>query len=509
MIEQQTHGPPMDATTVRPDDPRYRDLVTAGYNHRFTGRPEYVQLAGSTAHVVEALNEAVSTGRRIAVRSGGHCFEDFFASPDIAVLLDLSPMTGVRYDPRMRAIEVEAGATLGQVYPALYDAWGVTIPGGTCFEVGMGGHVTGGGYGHLSRRDGLVVDHLYAVEVVVVDPAGQAEVLVATREPDDPHRNLWWAMTGGGGGNFGVVTRFWLRSPDADGADPSRLLPRAPERIRRRDVLWSWDGMSEAALARLLGNYCSWLEHNSAVGTPATNLWSNLIATHRSGSVVALTAVVDDAVPDAEKLLESQLQAIVEGTGLATSSDAQDVVPWMASWMPSYSWPTDPQWRSKHKAGYLRRCPVDSQLATMARYLGDPNYSNPTACVVLTAFGGQVNAVHPEATASAQRDSVIKASYSTGHWTSPEEDERHIDWVRRFYRDVYAHTGGVPVPDAVSDGSYIGYPDGDLADLAWNTSGVPWHTLYYKGNYPRLQRVKHRYDPRDVFRHRLSVRPPA
>ncbi|MDQ1742533.1 MAG: hypothetical protein QOE23_872, partial [Pseudonocardiales bacterium] len=199
---------------------------------------------------------------------------------------------------------------------------------------------------------------------------------------------------------------------------------------------------------------------------------------------------------------------IGEGTGLVPSSDTQDVVPWLSSWMPSYSWPSDPQWRSKHKAAYLRQRPADSQLATMARYLADADYSNPSACVVLTAFGGQVNAVRPDATANAQRDSVIKASYSTGHWTSAEEDERHIDWVRRFYRDVYADTGGVPVPGAVSDGSYIGYPDVDLADPEWNTSGVAWHALYYKGNYPRLQRVKRRYDPREVFRHQLSVRLP-
>ncbi|HST48821.1 FAD-binding oxidoreductase [Jatrophihabitans sp.] len=508
MTDVEPHAPATDAVTVTPADPRYPELVT-GYNRRFTGRPDYVRLAASTAHVVDAVNEAVSSGRRIAVRSGGHCFEDFATSPDIAVLLDLSPMSGVRYDPGMRAIEVEAGATLGQVYPALHDAWGVTIPGGTCFEVGVGGHVTGGGYGHLSRRDGLVVDHLYAVEVVVVDPAGQADVLVATREPDDPYRDLWWAMTGGGGGNFGVVTRFWLRSPDATGDDPSGLLPRAPERMRRRDVVWSWDGMSEAALARLIGNYCHWLEHNSAAGTPAAHVWSNLIAMHRSSGMVVLTSVVDDAVPEAEQLLADQFRAIGEGTGLTPASDTQDVVAWMESWMPSYSWPSDPLWRSKHKAAYLRRCFTDGQLATIARYLADPDYSNPQACVVLTAFGGQVNAVRPDATASAQRDSVLKASFSTGHWQARDEDDLHIDWVRRFYRDVYADTGGVPVPGAVSDGSYIGYPDADLADPAWNTSGVAWHTLYYKDNYPRLQRVKQRYDPRNVFRHRLSVRLPA
>jgi aclacinomycin oxidase len=74
---------------------------------------------------------------------------------------------------------------------------------------------------------------------------------------------------------------------------------------------------------------------------------------------------------------------------------------------------------------------------------------------------------------------------------------------------VYADTGGVPVPGEVNDGSYINYPDADLVDPAWNTSGVPGRTLYYKDNYPRLQQVKARWDPRGVFQHALSVEPPA
>jgi len=72
---------------------------------------------------------------------------------------------------------------------------------------------------------------------------------------------------------------------------------------------------------------------------------------------------------------------------------------------------------------------------------------------------------------------------------------------------VYADTGGVPAPGAVNDGSYINYPDIDLADPAWNTSGVPWHTLYYGANYPRLQRIKSRWDPGNTFQHDLSIRP--
>lgn len=109
--------------------------------------------------------------------------------------------------------------------------------------------------------------------------------------------------------------------------------------------------------------------------------------------------------------------------------------------------------------------------------------------MLLVGYGGQVGAVPSGATAVAQRDVVMKAVYYTV-WTDESDDAANLTWIREFYRDVYADTGGVPVPNQVSNGSYINYPDNDLADPEWNTSGVPWHTLYYKDNYPRLQQVK-------------------
>jgi FAD/FMN-containing dehydrogenase len=92
-------------------------------------------------------------------------------------------------------------------------------------------------------------------------------------------------------------------------------------------------------------------------------------------------------------------------------------------------------------------------------------------------------------------------------WTDEADDDRNIDWLRRFYRDVHADTGGVPILDDVTDGAFINYVDADLADPAWNTSGVGWQTLYYGANYPRLRRVKTAWDPGNVFRHALSIEP--
>jgi FAD binding domain/Berberine and berberine like len=501
-----TRFPTFGPVTITPDDPRYENLVES-YNHRFVGKPDYVRLVGSTEQVVDAVQEAVTEGRRVVVRSGGHCFEDFTSSADVEVLIDLSHMDDVHYDPSLRAFAVQGGATLGHVYKVLYSGWGVTIPAGTCFEVGVGGHITGGGYGHLSRRDGLVVDHLYAVEVVVVDESGTARVVVATREEDDPHRDLWWAHTGGGGGNFGVVTRFWLRSPGVESDDPTLLLPRAPRALRRQVVVWPWASFTQESFARVLRNYGSWYEDNSEPGSPYASLWSNLIITHRDAGIFTVTTVLDEDVPDSEQLLAAWVDAITEGVDVEPVMNVTSVIPWHSSWLPSYSWPNDPNGRYKNKAGYLRKGFTDHQIEAIHRHLTMEG-GCAGGCLVLTGFGGQVNAVAPDATAIPQRDSILKASYSTGVWLSPEEDTANEAWVRAYYRDVYAETGGAPVPDDVNDGSYISYPDADLTDPEWNTSGVPWHTLYYKDNYPRLQQVKHRYDPGNVFHHAMSVQLP-
>jgi hypothetical protein len=115
-----------------------------------------------------------------------------------------------------------------------------------------------------------------------------------------------------------------------------------------------------------------------------------------------------------------------------------------------------------------------------------------------------VNTVPSDATATAQRDVMCKMVMAAA-WTDPSKDAMHLAWLRKLYADVYKDTGGAPVPNAINAGSYINYPDVDLADPTYNKSGVPWHDLYYLGNYPRLQRIKAKWDPRNVFHHKLGI----
>jgi aclacinomycin oxidase len=96
-------------------DPRYAELLCRGFNKRFDGRPDYIRLVGSTEDVIGAVQLAAESGRRLAVRSGGHCLEGFVADPAVRVIIDMSPMTSVSYDPEMASFAIEAGTTLGSV----------------------------------------------------------------------------------------------------------------------------------------------------------------------------------------------------------------------------------------------------------------------------------------------------------------------------------------------------------------------------------------------------------
>jgi FAD/FMN-containing dehydrogenase len=242
----------MESLRIGPDDPRYVAVVNKQFNKRFVAKPDYVRLISSTEQLIAAVEEAVREGRRLVVTSGGHCLEGFVSDPEVRVILDVSPMKGIEYDAEMGAVAVEAGATVGETFQALFERWGVVVPLGEYPGIGMGGHVAGGAFGFLCRQLGLAADYLYAVEVVTVGEDGRASRVVATREESDPNRDLWWAHTGGGAGNFGIVTRYGFRSPGASGDNPATLLPRAPESITTFKAEWSWSEVDEPFFLRLL-----------------------------------------------------------------------------------------------------------------------------------------------------------------------------------------------------------------------------------------------------------------
>lgn len=491
---------------IGPDDPRYADLVSKRFNKRFAGRPEYVCLPATTQQVTDALQDAVREGRRVVPRSGGHCLEGFVADPAVQVIVDTSLMTGVDYDPDMGAFVVEAGATLGEVYRRLFLGWRVMIPAGESPDIGAGGHLLGGAFGFVCREHGLAADHLYAVEVVVVDEDGEAGSVVATREPSDPNRELWWAHTGGGGGNFGIVTRYWLRSPGAMGTDPASMLPEAPRSVTTLRAAWSWEDVDQAAFLRLADNFGAWSERHGDAESPYARLFSTLFLHRRQIGTLELKAL-STAGAEAERQLDEHLKAVTDGVDVACTRQI-DTSSWVAFAVNPFPELFDAgieNVKFKGKDAFRRRRFTPRQLEVAYDYLTRTDFDLPGGMVGLATYGGKVNTVAPDATAVAQRDSILTTSCGAG-WLEPAEEATALAWTRGLYGDLFADTGGVPAPGGDCDGAMINHPDVDLADPEWNRSGVPWHTLYYKDNYPRLQAVKRRWDPGNVFHHALSIR---
>ena len=485
------------------DDIRYADLAEKRFNQRFAGKPEYICLPQSTEDVVQAVQSAVDSHRRLVVRSGGHCLEGFVSDPAVQVLIDMSLMTNIYYDTERSAFAVEAGATVGEMYRRLFLGWGVVLPAGEHPNIGIGGHVLGGAFGFLCREYGLAADYLYGIELVAVDSSGRAHSVIATREENDPHRELWWAHTGCGGGNFGVVTRYWLRSAGNDGSDPATALPKAPKSITTFRLSWDWHNFDESLFSQLVQNFGAWAQTNSDPGSPNKQLFSLLFLNHRNLGKLEMKGL-STAGPKAAQQIDEHLASIADPLGLKYTRLIEErawlqfaLNPFPELFQPGYD-----KVKAKIKDALLRRPFTAVQMATIYKYLTS---SDPVGGGLgMATYGGEVNAIRPEATASAQRDCILDVACNTG-WVDPDGEAASLAWVRNFYRDLFAASGGVPAPNEQTGGCMINHPDTDLADPEWNNSGIPWETLYYCGNYPRLQRVKEKWDPGNIFHHALSI----
>jgi hypothetical protein len=514
-----TGSSPQPSLVVRPGDKRYPAL-SRGFNQRWIAQPEYVRLLRTPEEARIALEQAVReqpvdpARTRITVRSGGHCYENFVCGDDVRVIFDVSPMCDMYYDPDMDAHCVEAGAGNWHGYSHLYPVSGRALPGGSCYSVGLGGHITGGGYGLMSRQFGLTVDYLYAVEVAVVKADRTVELVVARRDDTDPDRKrLWWAHTGGGGGNFGLITRFWLRD-----------LPEPPSMVLLTGMAWDWQGFSKGDFFHLLNAFGTYFRDHQDPSTAAGKLFGILVLNHSCNGQIGLIAQVDDDDPGGQAAMDEFLTRInsgisAEATTMRTAMGERPtvahmqiprVMPWLTATQALDSSGEDQC--GKYKSAYIRKPFDPTQIDALWQCLskeGFPNYSNKQSVVQIDSYGGAINRP-PRDTAARQRDSIMKMQYQV-YWTKndPKEPE-YLAWIRDTYKATFMATGGVPVTGGgVTDGCYINYPDVDLSDPQWNRSNQPWSTLYYKDAYPTLQQVKKRWDPNNVFRNTQSVRLPG
>jgi FAD/FMN-containing dehydrogenase len=484
---------------ITPEDPRYPTVIR-GFNQRWVGAPKYVEVVGSARQIVEVVQRCADEDLRVTVRSGGHCYEGWVSLND-GVIIDVSSLNDAGKDPDTGWYYLESGCTNWDLYNQLYRQYGVTLPAGSCYSVGAGGHICGGGYGLLSRRDGLTVDHLHGVEVVCVDESRKARLVRVTRDsPTQEERDLFWAHTGGGGGNFGVITKYFFKD-----------LPLAPSKAWLASLAWEWSDLlnNQDLFFRILENYGTFFERNSAPDSPFRNLFALFHLTRQAAGQVLLT--VQNAEDNQEPLEEflsfmqrgvdpGRLQAVRPRIAVGwhhyiPSTVSAREMPWLEATQTLNG--SGPNQRGKYKSAYMKKAFPESQYDLIWKWLtveNDQYPANSQALLQVDSYGCRINAVAPDATAVPQRTSILKLQYQT-YWTEPGQDQQNLDWINHFYRDMYGERG--PWPDEVFDGCYVNYCDSDLVD---------WEFLYYKENYPRLREAKTRWDPHDIFHHGQSVR---
>jgi FAD/FMN-containing dehydrogenase len=211
----------IEGRIIRPDDPDYdetRQILSGVYDRR----PAVIVRAANADDVARVVRFARETGIELAVRAGGHSNAGH-SSTDGGIMLDLRDMDGLEIDPESRTAWAEGGLTAGAVTSQLAEH-GLAIPFGDTGSVGIGGLTLGGGVGYLVRKHGMAIDNLIAAEIVTAD----GELL---RVDAEHHSDLFWAIRGGGG-NYGVVTRFQFRLQPLDGIVGGMLvLPATPETI--------------------------------------------------------------------------------------------------------------------------------------------------------------------------------------------------------------------------------------------------------------------------------------
>src|SRR6266508_5636574 len=209
------------------------DQARVLFNTRFDSvKPRAVVFCESREDVERTVHWARKHAIRIVPRSGGHSYGGYSATP--GVIVDVARMNGVSLGPRRRAV-VGAGARLIDVYDGLWQH-GLTVPAGTCPTVGIAGLALGGGVGFAARKFGLTCDNL--VEATIVTASGRTLVCNAHE-----HTDLYWACRGGGGGNFGIVTRLVFRTHPVD-------------RVATYTIQWPW-----ADARRVLQAWQDWAPH--------------------------------------------------------------------------------------------------------------------------------------------------------------------------------------------------------------------------------------------------------
>ncbi|MCP3798812.1 FAD-dependent oxidoreductase [Allokutzneria sp. A3M-2-11 16] len=444
-----TTAPPSTATAVPPDWDGLKSrlkgtLAQPGQPGYDAARPFNTALAKTSPSAVaqvrgvEDVQTCIEMARRshipIAARSGGHSYAGY-SCPDRALVVDLRTVNSVEVRGDGTA-EVGAGARLSDVYEALA-AKGRCLPAGTCPTVGIAGLALGGGLGVLTRKFGLTADHMVSARIVTADGVNHT----ASADGDS---DLHWALRGGGGGNFGIVTSFEFSTEAA----PGQLTVFHLE-------------FAAGSSAEVLGAWQDW------IGEAPTELWANCVIEGGSPPRPRVSGCYVGASARANTMLTQ----LARRTGARVTNRNVQTMNYLSA--------------MRHFAGSSGKTGFVASSRVLEKRMDEPGSlaalvnDRPDMDLLFDPLGGAVSTVDATATAFPHRGALatvqVYADTEAGQFRSVASQ------VDNAQRDI---------AEQVGRGAYVNYIDPAQRD---------WPQAYYGNNLSRLRQVANTYDPDGVF----------
>lgn len=414
--------------------------------------PKVFVFAQQTKDVANAISWARHNKVPIRPRSGRHALETNLSQVNGGIVIDVSEMKKIKLNKKSGTVVVETGNRVGRIVDALAKQ-GFMAPFGDSPTVGIGGITPGGGIGPLQRTIGLISDNL--LELEMVDAKGR--VIRANKKQNS---DLLWATRGGGGGNFGVYTKYKFK------------VRRAPAKATVFRITWPW-----AQFEKVVKKWQVWAPNAS------TKLGSELSVGPKKGGNVSMLGLYLGSKSEALR----QLAPI-----LSVGTPTQKTIEYLPyTQVTKFMLAPDPvltqRFSNQFSSGFGRRPFPEKAFKAMREFLEKAEGGTPAGFYFLN-WGGAVSRVAPQATAFYWRKADYYVEWNSS-WVKPSHAARNIALTRSTRKKL----------DPYIVGSYINVPDQGI------TCSGP---VYYGKNYARLRKVKAKYDPQNVFNNPQSI-PPA
>jgi FAD/FMN-containing dehydrogenase len=438
-----------------PGDGAY-DETRQIWNAMIDRKPGLIARCTSADEVVQVVKLARKHNMLVSVRGGGHNIAGNAVCDD-GLMIDLSLMKGVQVDPAARRAAVEPGCTLGDFDKAA-QAHGLATPLGINSTTGVAGLTLGGGFGWLSRKYGMTIDNLLSADVVTAD--GNQVHASETENAD-----LFWGLRGGGG-NFGIVTRFEFQ-----------LHPVGPDVLsglivfpfdQAKSVLTQFARFTET----MPDDLNVWMVTRKAPPLPF------LPADVHGKEMIALALFYAGDPAEGEKLI-APLRGF--GTPLGEHIGVQPYTDWQQAFDPLLTKGARNYWKS-HNFSQLSEGVIDAIIEYAARL------PSPHCEIFIGTIGGKTTGVAAEAMAYSSRDANYVMNVH-GRWESAAEDQQCVAWAREFFAKSQPYA---------SAGAYVNFLTQEESDRI---------AFAYGPTYDRMVDLKKKYDPTNFFRMNQNIKP--